>query len=165
MKMLFQTAAAAALLAASATFSLAEPIVTEIEVTSDFATVENTMAAEYWPAIEADLKAELSTRLSGFAGDDGMKIKVSIRELALNAAASDASYKDLNSIAGTVAIQGPEENSQLKSFPVAFSVVAPEGMTPIEGVIVLQPDTTDNYAALIDAVADEVEKGVMDYSM
>jgi hypothetical protein len=165
MKMLFQTAAAAALLAASATFAQAEPIVSEIEVTSDFASVENTMAAEYWPSIEADLKAELSTRLAPYAGEDGMQIRVSIRDLALNAAASDMSYRDLNTIDGTVAIRGPEEDSQTKSYRVAFSVVPPEGMEPMEGVIVLPPDTADNYAALIDAVVDEVEKGVMDYSM
>jgi hypothetical protein len=165
MKMLFQTAGAAALLIASATIAHAEPIVSEIEVSSDFASVENTMAAEYWPSIETDLKAELASRLSGFAGEEGMTVKVSIRDLALNAAASDLTYKDLNSIDGTVAIQGPEENSQLKSFRVAFSVVPPEGVTPMEGVIVLPPDTADNYAALIDAIVDEVEKGVMDYSM
>jgi hypothetical protein len=165
MKSFFQTAAAAALLVASATLAQAETIVTEIEVESDFAAVENSMAAEYWPSVEADLKAELATRLAPFAGEEGLKVKVTIQDLALNAAASDMSYKDLNSISGTVAIQGLEENSQLKSFLVAFSVAPPEGITPIEGVIVLPPDTADNYAALIDAVVDDVEKGVMDYSM
>jgi len=143
-----------------------DAIVSKIDVTSDFSSVDSQMAASYWPGIEADLKEKLAQTFAGRAGENGVEIDVSIRLLAVNAAASTASYTDLNGIEGVVAIRGPDEDSPTKSFPVGFSVVAPEPTQVVmPGVIVLQPDTEDNYNALINAVVGEIEKQVSDIDM
>jgi len=143
-----------------------EAVVSKIDVTSDFSTVDSQMAATYWPGIEADLKEKLATAMAARAGEEGLEVQVSIRTLAVNAAASTDSYTDLNGIEGTVAITKHGEDSPFTSSPVAFSVVAPEPTALVqEGLIVLQPNTEDNYNALIDAVVGEVEKKVGDIKM
>ena len=165
MKLFNKYLATTALIAGLAGAASAETIVSEIDVNADFGALETQMATDFWPTVEADLKAKLAERLAPMAGEDGVEIDVSIRELALNAAATTATYSDLNAIDGVVAIRGPEEDDPTTSFRIAYSVVAPEGVDPMPGVIVLPADTTDNYAALLDTIVDEVEKQVRDYNM
>ena len=160
--MKYRNLLAATIMAASfGTYAFAgDAIVSTINVNADFEAVDSSMAMKFWPTIESDLKKKLGESLAARAGENGVDIDVSIRELTLNAAATDASYSDLNGIDGVVAIRGPEEDSPTKSFRVAYSVVPPTDSVPQEGIIVLQPDTADNYAALIDAIVAEVRKQV-----
>ena len=153
------------MLSVSAGWALADPVVSSIEVEADFDAVQTEKASNFWPSIEADLEAQLSERLAPYAGDNGLDVKVVIRELSLDATAADRTYRDLNGIEGVVAVRAQDDSYNPQGYRIAYSVLPPGDRPAIPGAIILKPDTSDNYEALIAAIVSQVEDEVGKYDM
>ena len=88
--------------------ALAAETISEINVTVELHSMENSEAAHFWNALGSDLEAAIAERITGHLGEDGSEIDVEINEVALTPDAARNDMPDRSVLKGLVKFIAPE---------------------------------------------------------
>jgi hypothetical protein len=140
-------AAALAALTASTAFATVEQI-REIDVETDITAIGNERAAAYWANLETDLEAAILARVVDRTAEEGAKIRVLIREIALASAFEQAVSLEEAVLVGRVIVTDPKNGWNDDVYDLSVSL---QNASITSGI-----DTPEAYRALVDAFADRV---------
>lgn len=149
---------AAGIAALLGTTSLAHAVeISEVDVTADLTTIEDTRAAEFWNTLEADLEAAVLSRISENITEDGARLVVDIESFAIDDAPASGFTVDSAALNGRIHVIDLNNNANFDSYELSVSLqglsVTDESGAPM--VIAEMPEDMA-YQTLVEAFAGHV---------
>jgi hypothetical protein len=124
--------------------------ISELSVGVNNGAPEDSVAAMYEPMIQEDLEKALVARIANLMGvEDGVELKVTVTELALDDKPITMDAPDFNQLEGVVSFYEDGAEAPFYNTLLEYNSYAPAGTTVL-------PSTEAYYTAMIERMADDI---------
>ena len=158
---MFKIAQTTALAATVSMFALTtaeaaeQPPIGQIEVSAEFDAAQDSNALQYYPEVVSDLTREIAARVETSNDNGDPTIRVQITRMSLDGDTLLPDSAEFNELEGIVVYSDDNNGVPARTFPIQVAAYSGDRVVP-EGFVVIAPDTTDFYNAMLVTFADTV---------
>ncbi|XDA99703.1 hypothetical protein AB1M95_07305 [Sulfitobacter sp. LCG007] len=128
------------------------PAVSKIEVDTTFLSAEGSNVMSYYPDLASDVEQRIRARVAPSDDPTAPTLRVALREISLDGSTLLPDSKEFNKLEGVMSYSGGDEEVTM---PISVSAEGAPG-TSADGMIVIEPSTSDYYNAMVDVFVGAV---------
>lgn len=132
-----------------------EATVKEVTVHTDYTSLADANAKDYYPTISDDLMAAIANKIQIIEAPEGYVLDVNVQKVSLDGDTILPDSAEFNEMEGVATLTSPLTNANSESYPIMIKAMSAGGVVA-DGVTVIQPSETDFYNAMVDGFADAI---------